>query len=277
MPLSPVAPPSPVALSANAIQDQDTGNNACYIYHSARHAAELSAESRAAGSAAAERDIDFIVAQLALAPHERLLEIGCGWGRHSLVLHERGFRRLTSVDIAPATLAIARERAETAGSAADFRLCDFRSLGDEPPFDAILSLYDRSCLGYPTEAEDRRSLAFLHRLLRPGGQLWFGIGDWPVALPRPGRDWREWAGGVELLETIPDAAAMTCTDRTTVLAPEGRRVYTLTRRHYSLPEIRCLLDDSGFELVGAWHALDARRPYGAEAEGLFVLARRGSA
>lgn len=270
-------PPSPLVSPATLSHDQYSDNNAWYIYHSARHAAELSAESRANGSAAAARDIDFIVEQLALAPHDRLLEIGCGWGRHSLVLHERGFRRLTSVDIAPAMLAIACERAEAAGITADFRLCDFRSLGDEPPFDALLSLYDRSCLGYPSEAEDRQSLAFLHGLLRPGGQLWFGIGDWPVALPRPGRDWREWAGGVELLETIPDAAAMTCTDRTTVLAPEGRRVYELTRRHYGLPEIRRLLDDAGFELVGAWHALDARRPYGAEAEGLFVLARRGSA
>jgi SAM-dependent methyltransferase len=277
MPLSPVAPPSSLAPPVDAAQAPDTGNNAWYIYHSARHAAELGAESRAAGSAAAERDIDFIVEQLALAPHDRLLEIGCGWGRHSLVLHERGFRRLTSVDIAPAMLAIARDRAEAAGIAADFRLCDFRALGDEPPFDAILSLYDRSCLGYPSEAEDRQSLAFLHGLLRPGGQLWFGIGDWPVALPRPGRDWREWAGGLELLETIPDAAAMTCTDRTTILAPEGRRVYTLTRRHYSLPEIRRLLGDTSFDLIGAWHALDARRPYGSEAEGLFVLVRRGAA
>jgi hypothetical protein len=174
-------------------------------------------------------------------------------------------------------LVVARERAAAAGSATDFRRCDFRDLGDEPPFDAILSAYDRSCLGYPTEEEDRASLAFLHYLLRPGGQLFFGIGDWPVALPGPRRDWREWDGVVELLETIPDAAAMTCTDRTTVLHPTGRRVYTLTRRHYGLPEIRRLLHEAGFSLQAAWHALDPQRPYGSEQEGLFILARRGSA
>ena len=81
---------------------------------------------------------------------------------------------------------------------------------------------------------------------------------------------------MELLETIPDAAAMTCTDRTTVLHPTGRTVYTLTRRHYSLPELRSLLAASGFTVAGAWHALDAERPYGSEQEGLFILARRGS-
>lgn len=271
MPAFPATPTPPVASDR---AETIPGNNAWYIHHSARHAAGLDAAARAEGIAAARHDVAFLVGQLALSPGHRLLEIGCGWGRHSLVLHERGFRRLTSVDIAPAMLAIARERAHAAGAAIDLRRCDFRDLGGEPPFDAILSPYDRSCLGYPTEAEDRQSLAFLARLLRPGGQLFFGIGDWPVALPRPGRDWREWDGTVELLETIPDAAAMTCTDRTTVLHPGGRRVYTLTRRHYGLPEIRRLLREAGFALAGAWHALDARRPYGGEHEGLFALATR---
>lgn len=198
MPPSPVdlAPPTDTIASGTSA---DT--NAWYIHQSVRHAAELTAASRREGIAAAERDIDCIVAQLALTPRDRLLEIGCAWGRHSLVLHERGFRNLTSVDIAPAMLSIARERAAAAGAALDLRQCDFRALTAEAPFDAILSLYDRSCVGFPTEDEDRRSLALLHRMLRPGGQRFFGIGDWPIALPIARRDWREWAGTVELLET----------------------------------------------------------------------------
>jgi len=256
---------------------QGGGNNAWYQYHSLRQVAELTAESRASGIAAAERDIAFVVAALELQPSDRLLEVGCGWGRHTLILHERGFRNLISVDIAPAMLAAARDRAAAANITADLRECDFRDLSDEAPFDAILSLYDRSCCGFASEAEDRQSLATLHRMLRPGGVLFFGIGDWPVALPTARRDWREWGDVVELLETIPDAAAMTCTDRTTVLTPAERQIYSLTRRHYSLPELRHLLHDADFTIEQAWHAFAANRPYGPEHEGLFVLARRGSA
>ncbi len=256
---------------------QSGDNNAWYQYHSVRQIAELTDESRAGGVAAAERDIAFIVAALGLQPSDRLLEVGCGWGRHTLILHKRGFRALTSVDIAPAMLAVARERAVAANCAADLRECDFRDLSDEAPFDAILSLYDRSCCGFASEAEDRQSLATLHRMLRPGGLLFFGIGDWPVALPTARRDWREWGGVVELLETIPDAAAMTCTDQTTVLTPAWRQIYTLTRRHYSLPELRRLLHDADFTFEQAWHDFDTDRPYGPEHEGLFVLARRGAA
>ncbi len=249
------------------------GNNAWYLHHTARLAHGLTPEAMAAGIGVAARDIDFALAHLPLTPQSRILEIGCGWGRHTLVLHERGFRNLVAVDISPSMLAVARRRAAEAGREVDLRHLDFAAVAD-PPYDAVLSLYDRSCLGFPTEEGDRRSLATIRRLLRPGGYFLFGTGDWPVALPQPRRDWREWGGVVELLETIPDAAEMTCTDRTTVLLPHERRVYALTRRHYTLPEVRRLLGDAGFAFGGAWHALDARRPYGHEAEGLFVLARR---
>lgn len=268
---------SPLPEEDRQITAQPGDNNAWYRYHSHRQAAEFTAASHANGVAAAERDISFIVATLGLAPTDRLLEIGCGWGRHTLVLRERGFTSLTSVDIASKLLSIARERLTQAGFDADLREADFRALGAEGPFDAILSLYDRSCCGFAREDEDRQSLALLHRMLRPGGLLFFGIGDWPVALPGPRRDWREWDGAIELLETIPDAAAMTCTDRTIAITATARRVYELTRRHYSLPELSRLLHEAGFTVEGAWHAFDIARPYGAETEGLFVLARRGSA
>jgi len=267
----PIAAPTAAARAA-APPVEYASNNAWYRHHSLRHAAELDAAGRAGGSAAAARDIDLVEAMLGLRPVDRLLEIGCGWGRHTRVLRERGFRRLTSVDSAPALLGQAR--AHTAGCAAGLRECDFRVLADAGPFDALLSLYDRSCVGFPTEEEDRASLATLRGMLRPGGQLFFGIGDWPVALPAPRRDWREFAGTVALLETLPDAAALTCADRTTVLDGDARRVYTLTRRHYGLPELRRLLGKAGFAVTGAWHAFDAARPYGPEQEGLFVLARR---
>jgi len=140
---SPLANPAATRTAIPPVEH--AGNNAWYRHHSLRHAAELDAAGRASGSAAATRDIDFIVAMLGLCPADRLLEIGCGWGRHTRVLRERGFARLTSVDIAPALLEQAR--AHTAGLDADLRECDFRALAHAGPFDALLSLYDRSCIG----------------------------------------------------------------------------------------------------------------------------------
>lgn len=263
-------------MSVLTVASRVGGNNAWYLHHTTRLARELTPDALVAGTRAAERDLDFVLAHLPLTAQSRILEIGCGWGRHTLALRERGFQQLVSVDISPVMLALARQRCRAAGLDADLRELDFLAVPAAPPFDAVLSLYDRSCLGFPTEEEDRRSLARLRELLAPGGYLLFGTGDWPVDLPRPRRDWREWDGVVELLETHPNAAEMTCTDRTIVLAGSERRVYELTRRHYSLPEVRRLLRDAGFVPCGAWHRLDAAAPYRGEREGLFVLARRGT-
>lgn len=253
--------------------ERRAGNNAWYLHHTERLARELTPAACVAGEAAARRDVDFLLDQVPVRPNTPLLEIGCGWGRHTLALLQRGFHALTSIDISPLMLDLARERCLPFQERVKLVELDFLDVAAPANFGAVLSLYDRSCIGFPTEAADLRSLAHIAELLAPGGYFCFGTGDWPVNLPSPRRDWREWNGVVELLETVPDAAAMTCTDRTTVLRDGRREVYELTRRHYSLPEVRRLLGTAGFTVLGAWHGLDGRRPYLREEEGLFVLAR----
>lgn len=249
-------------------------NNDWYRFYGPRQVAGLTAERIAAERAAAERDLDFVLARTGLAPRDRILEIGCGWGRHSLALARRGFGAVTSIDIAAEPLAVARGMAAEHDLACDFRQQDFMDVAGAR-FAAVLSLYDRSCCGFPTEAEDARALRHLAGLLRPGGWLIFGINDWPFGLPEPSQRWAEGAAGLELIEVVPDRAAMTCADRVTLLRPDGRRSsFALTRRHYYLPELRRLLAEAGFTLMSAWHRLDESRPYGDGGDGLFVIARR---
>src|SRR4051812_35587284 len=183
-------------------------NNDWYRYYAPRRLPDLVPEHIAAGRAVAERDLDALLARVDLRPADRILEVGCGWGRHALALAERGFGRVVSIDIAPELLAIARALASEAGLGCTFRQQDFLSV-DDGPYDAVLSLYDRSVCGFPTEVEDARSLRRIGSLLRPGGWLVFGINDWPFQLPEARRDWRETADGIELTEVLPDRVAMT--------------------------------------------------------------------
>jgi len=249
-------------------------NNGWYRYYAPRRLATLTPGQITAHRAAAERDLDALLARAELRTEDRILEIGCGWGRHSLALAARGFQHVTSVDIAPEPLALAHILAREAGLRCNLRQQDFLGV-DDGPYDAVISLYDRSVCGFPVEDEDARSLRHIARLLRPGGWLVFGIDDWPFELPEARRDWRETLDGVELTEVLPDRAAMTCTDRVTLLRPNGQRErHDLTRRHYHLPELRRLLADSGFALKVALHRLTDTHPYGAKDAGLFMVARR---
>lgn len=56
-------------------------------------------------------EIDFLLSLYPLAPGARILDVGCGTGRHSIELAKRGFR-VTGLDFSPAMLSEARKKAE---------------------------------------------------------------------------------------------------------------------------------------------------------------------
>jgi len=251
-------------------------NNDWYRYHVPRRLATMTPAQISADLAAAEQDVAAVLDRCALHPADRILEIGCGWGRHSIALAQQGFRRVISIDIAREPLALAVRMAQTARCDCAFRCQDFLHVGDGP-FQAVLSLYDRSVCGFPSEAEDWHSLRHLASPLAPGGWLIFGINDWPLHLPTARHRCRATRPGIELTEVLPNPVTMSCTDRLTLLRLNGQHLcYTLTRRHYGLSELRDMLRASGFTTLAVRHRL-AGRPCGTGEDGLFVYARKDRA
>jgi 2-polyprenyl-3-methyl-5-hydroxy-6-metoxy-1,4-benzoquinol methylase len=87
---------------------------------------------------AAEQDIAALLARTQLRPDARILEIGCGWGRHAFALAQRGFAHVTSIDIALEPLALARALAREDGLRCDFQQQDFMA-AHNGPYDAVAS------------------------------------------------------------------------------------------------------------------------------------------
>jgi cyclopropane-fatty-acyl-phospholipid synthase len=81
-----------------------------------------------------------IAAKLALAPGQRVLDIGCGWGGLALYLHEKAGVDVLGITLSEEQLKIARERAVAAGVAdrVKFELIDYRKLDGR--FDRIVSV-----------------------------------------------------------------------------------------------------------------------------------------
>jgi len=97
----------------------------------------------------------------------RVLDVGCGTGRHAAALARRG-AHVTALDLSPQLLARARRRPELASG----RLirADMRRLPLRGGFDLAVNLF--TSFGYfPTEEENAGVLAELARMLRPGGHL----------------------------------------------------------------------------------------------------------
>lgn len=97
----------------------------------------------------------------------RVLDLGCGNGRHLVHLARAGFN-VTGVDISPTGLGLASQWLSEEGLQGDTVQADFRvplPLCGEA-FDALLAI---QVIHHARLAEVRRAIAEIHRILRAGG------------------------------------------------------------------------------------------------------------
>jgi cyclopropane-fatty-acyl-phospholipid synthase len=133
-------------------------------YSSALFEGDLSRPTAQAQAAKVRRAL----AECALQPGQRLLEIGCGWGALAETAASEFGARVTGLTLSTEQLAFGRERLARAGLAdrAELRLQDYRDLADEP-FDAIVSIEMFEAVGREFWGDYFR---VLRERLKPGGR-----------------------------------------------------------------------------------------------------------
>lgn len=92
---------------------------------------------------AQEAKLAHIAAKLALAPGQRVLDIGCGWGGMAIYIARKVGTEVLGITLSEEQLALARQRAEAAGVAdrVRFELIDYRDLAARgEKFDRIVSV-----------------------------------------------------------------------------------------------------------------------------------------
>src|SRR5438270_9059508 len=85
-----------------------------------------------------EQEVPFLVDRLGLAPGARILDVGCGPGRHAHALGRLGFE-VVGVDISDRFVGLARQ-ATPSDAAVTFQRADARVLTFDAEFDAVISL-----------------------------------------------------------------------------------------------------------------------------------------
>jgi SAM-dependent methyltransferase len=86
-----------------------------------------------------DQEVRFLLDVVGLEPGQRVLDVGCGPGRHSIALAQAGLS-VTGVDISRRFLDIAAERARAAGVSAGFFEVDARQMPFEDTFHAAISI-----------------------------------------------------------------------------------------------------------------------------------------
>jgi SAM-dependent methyltransferase len=114
------------------------------------------------------QETDFLIELLGLRPGQRLLDVGCGPGRHAVELALRGVA-VTGVDVSRRFLDIAAQRARRAAVRASFFEVDARQMPFDDEFDAVISICQGAFgLMGPDDSVVLRRIA---EALIPGGRL----------------------------------------------------------------------------------------------------------
>jgi cyclopropane fatty-acyl-phospholipid synthase-like methyltransferase len=113
------------------------------------------------------QEVEFLVDQLGLRDGMRVLDVGCGPGRHSRALAERGIV-VHGIDISQRFVDLARDGAP---AGATFERVDARAVSFDAEFDAVICLCQGAFGLMTADGYDATVLAGMARALKPGGRL----------------------------------------------------------------------------------------------------------
>ncbi len=195
---------------------------------------------------ATEQEVAFLIEQLKLPRGASILDMGCGTGRHSVALAERGFS-VTGVDLSEHMLEKARARALAANTQVAFFQCDAATFESEPVFDAIIGLCEGAMglLGQGDDPIDRdlSVLRNMHAALKLNGQLIVNALNVFRLARNVGRD--------KEAETF-DVMSQTTLNTMVFETPKGAVEVPCRERMYTPTEFTLMLRVAGFTVEHVW-------------------------
>lgn len=193
-------------------------------------------------------EVDFIENEINHDKKIRILDIGCGTGRHSVELAKRGYI-VTGIDISEAQLKKAWEKAQQSGVHVSFQLMDARDIIFRNEFDLAIMICEGAFPLMETDEMNYKILEGAANSLKHGGKLIFTTLNALYALYHNVNDIvnENSTGNVIALETNFDLMTFRDTNTFEITDDSGKK-YQLTsnERYYAPSEISWLLQSLGF-------------------------------
>jgi len=189
-------------------------------------------------------EVDFVIEQTGIAPGARVLDIGCGTGRHSVELAKRGYR-VTGVDLSPGMLAEARKTADEAGVEVEFVHSNAADYTSGPVFNAAVCLCE-GAFGLLGAGDDpiERDLAIMRNVqsaLKPGSVF--------ILTALSGINMVRQHSREDVENGVFDPVSMSRTSPIPANTPEGERTVEVRERGYVPTELAYMARLAGFEDV----------------------------
>ncbi|MCO5974004.1 SAM-dependent methyltransferase [Actinoallomurus soli] len=195
----------------------------------------------------ADVETDLIWRLLDLEPGMEVLDLGCGHGRITGRLAERGCR-VTGLDVTSAFLERARQDAAARGVPVTYVEGDMRSLPWGRRFDRVISWF--TAFGYFDDEDNRRVLTEVSRVLSPGGRFAVELNnrDWIIRNFQPASVIERDGDLMIDQRAVDPVTGRVVTERTVVRQGLVRRIPFFVRM-FTFTELRDWLLAAGFRTV----------------------------
>jgi len=193
-------------------------------------------------------EVDFIEEEAGGDRRKKILDIGCGTGRHAVELAKRGYE-VTGLDLSETQLGKARAKAAEAGVKVKFIQADARNFRVDTPFDLAIMICEGAFPLMETDEMNFRILENVTRALKPGGKLIFTTLSALFPLFHSVKDFLNAAGQKSKGNTFD---LMTFREHSKLeIADDNGRLKTLVcnERYYTPSEITWLLKSLGFRTI----------------------------
>jgi ubiquinone/menaquinone biosynthesis C-methylase UbiE len=178
-----------------------------------------------------ENEVDWMIKEYLTNPEMKILDVGCGTGRHAISLATKGYKNITAIDLSPGMIEAARTVTREKNVQVDFRVCDARALPFESEFDAAICLCEGAFGLLEDDTENYKVLQAVHKSLKKQG--------------------------IFILTTLSlfrdeKFDPMTCRVEfeEEVTQKDGQKeIIKVSDRSYSFPELKWVLEQLGFEVI----------------------------
>lgn len=196
------------------------------------------------------RETEFVIDRLGVEPGARLLDLCCGFGRHTMELARRNFE-VVGLDLAMPLLQKALNEAQRRNLSIKFVHGDMRQLNFQGVFDGIFNV--QTSFGYFTDRVNFKVLQGIFRALKPGGRFFVEtINRDFVCEEIPMRIWWEGTECLILEEVDFDYSSSTLKVKRSFVYEDASREpweHHIHIRLYSPHELQYLLRRAGFEII----------------------------
>ena len=220
----------------------------------------------------AASQVGFIEKSIPLKQEDNILDLACGFGRHSIILAQKGYS-VVGYDQSSDYIQQAKKAAKNANVEVIFELTDMRKLAVFQEFDVVLSM--SSSLAF---YEDDVNIDIFRRIcqaLKPGGNFLFDQANifwlsecFGIKKHKGSKKLQD--GLIHNYETTFNATNCVLSRRSILVGKNGRKESGWDLRYYTFPELSMIMHKIGFKL-SSFHGDYDSSPYTVESKRLITI------